>query len=99
MQFIYSGDLDSSVPIIGTKSWVSKLREELDIPVKKVWREWWTEGLHPYDDQVAGMVWELDTLTLATVKGSGFMVGREKPKELYTILDSFLNNKRLPVKK
>lgn len=36
--FIFSGDLDSSIPIIGTKKWVARLREQLDIPVKKVWR-------------------------------------------------------------
>lgn len=71
----------------------------MDIPVKKVWREWWVEDVNQKYDQVGGMVWELNTLTLATVRGAGMMVGREKPKELYTILDAFLNNKRLPVRK
>lgn len=36
-------------------------------------------------------------MTYATVKGSGFMVGREKPVALYEILDAFLNGKRLPL--
>lgn len=36
--FIYSGDLDSSVPITGTKTWMARFREEFDIPVKKIWR-------------------------------------------------------------
>lgn len=38
MQFVYSGDLSSAVPLIGTKSWISRIREELDIPIKKTWR-------------------------------------------------------------
>ncbi len=43
------------------------------------------------------MVWELEGLTYATVKGSGFLVGKDKPIAQYEILDAFLNNKRLPL--
>ena len=46
MQWIYSGDVDSTVPIIGTKEWVQRLKDELSMPVKKVWREWWVHGRH-----------------------------------------------------
>lgn len=67
--------------------------------MSKVWREWWMEDVDHKLNQVGGMAWELNSLTFATVKGAGLFVGRDKPRELYTILDAFLNNKRLPVRK
>lgn len=54
-------------------------------------------GKHPHEDQVGGMVWELEGLTFASVKGAGFTIGREKPVALYEIFDAFISNKRLPL--
>ena len=96
-QFIYSGDLDSTIPIIGTKDWITKLKEEIDMPVRRTWREWWVPGKHPHEDQVGGMVWELEGLTFASVKSAGYSVGREKPVALYEIFDAFISGKRLPL--
>lgn len=73
------------------------MREDLDIPVRRTWREWWVPGAHPHEDQVGGMVWELEGITVATVKGSGFAVGRDKSTALYEIFDAWINNKRLPL--
>ena len=58
MLWVYSGDLDSSVPIIGTKKWVEEFKAEQGIPIKRNWREWWVPGKHKGEDQVGGMVWE-----------------------------------------
>ncbi len=38
----------------------------------------------------AGMVWELDGMTLATVRGAGHMVPSDKPAEALEILNVFL---------
>jgi hypothetical protein len=53
--------------------------------------------MHPHEDQVGGMVWELEGLTYATIKGTGYAVGREKPVALYEIYDAFISGKRLPL--
>ncbi len=40
------------------------------------------------------MVWELDSLTLATVRGAGHMVPTDKPAEAYEIFSVFLDPER-----
>ena len=67
------------------------------MPVRRTWREWWVPGTHPHEDQVGGMVWELEGLTFASVKSAGYSVGREKPVALYEIFDAFISGKRLPL--
>jgi hypothetical protein len=42
------------------------------------------------------MVWELEGVTFATVKGAGLTVGRDKPVGLYEIYTAFMTGKRLP---
>lgn len=84
------------MPTLSTKTWVQQLKEDIDIPVRRTWNEWWVPGVHPHEDQVGGMVWELEGLTLATVKGAGMAVGRDKSVGLYEIVTAFLTGKRLP---
>jgi serine carboxypeptidase-like clade 2 len=97
IQFVYSGDLSSNVPLVGTKTWISRIKEDIDIPVRRTWREWWVPGKHPHEDQVGGMVWELEGMTYATVKAAGYMVGKDQPQALFEIYDAFLSDKRLPL--
>lgn len=94
--WVYSGDVDADVPITGTLAWLNLLREERGLPVVAPWREWWTRGVHRHEDQVAGMVWQLKNLTFVTVKGAGHMVPKDKPKESYTLISSFINGQSLP---
>ena len=79
---MYSGDFDSEVPIIGTKKWVRMLRNEYQIPLQRVWREWWVAGQHKHEDQVGGYVWQLDGLTFATVRGAGLRSGIDRPQAM-----------------
>lgn len=70
------------MPIIGTKRWVDDLRHTLDMPVKRIWREWWVPGRHSGEDQVGGFIWELRDLTLVTVKAAGFRAAWDQPQAL-----------------
>lgn len=36
--WVYSGDIDANVPITGTIRWLSRLREEFELPVMEPWR-------------------------------------------------------------
>jgi carboxypeptidase C (cathepsin A) len=94
--WITSGDVDNSVPITGTMTWLTRMKDEFGLPVVDQWREWWVPGLHKHEDQVAGLVWKLRGLTFASVKGAGHMMPKDKRKEAATLLDCFLNGKDLP---
>lgn len=96
--WVFSGDVDADVPITGTLNWIHKLREQEGIPVEEPWREWWVPGLHKHEDQVGGMTWQLRNMTFASVKGAGHMVGRDKRKEAYVLVDHFLKGESLPEK-
>ena len=97
--WILEGDVDNSVPITGTMTWLTRLRDEEGLPLEEQWREWWVPGMHKHEDQVGGMTWRLRGLTFASVKGAGHMVPKDKRKEAKTILDSFLKGEPLPYKK
>ena len=98
MQWVYTGDLDSYVPIIGTLRWLERLRHSQDMPVRRIWREWWVPGLHKGEDQVGGFIWELRDITLVTVKGAGFRAAYDKPVAMLEVLNGFLDGKTLPYK-
>ena len=78
--WIFEGDVDNSVPITGTMTWFTRMKDQFGLPVMDQWREWWTPGLHKHQDQVGGMTWKLRGLTFASVKGAGHMVPKDKPK-------------------
>jgi carboxypeptidase C (cathepsin A) len=94
--WITEGDVDNSVPITGTMTWLTRMKDEFGLPVVDQWREWWVPGLHKHEDQVAGMVWKLRGLTFASVKGAGHMMPKDKKKEALVLLDCFINNNDLP---
>ncbi len=74
--FYFSGDVDAIVPIQGTIYWVDKYRKEYSMNIKRSWRPWVS-----VNQNISGMVWELDGMTFATVRGSGHMVPSDKPAE------------------
>lgn len=55
--WVFSGDVDSYIPITGTRRWVDELRHTLEMPVRRIWREWWVPGRHSGEDQVGGFIW------------------------------------------
>jgi len=51
----------------------------MELPIRKIWREWWIPGNHKGEAQVGGFIWELEGLTFASVKGAGFRTGFDQP--------------------
>ena len=96
--WVYSGDHDANVPITGTLKWIKMMKDNNGIPVVEPWREWWTQGLHKHEDQMAGLVWKLQGFTFVTVKGAGHMVPTDKPKQAQVLLESFISGNDLPYK-
>ncbi|KAK9725082.1 hypothetical protein RND81_05G121300 [Saponaria officinalis] len=83
--WIYSGDVDGRVPVIGSRYCV----ESLGLPVKTPWRSWF------HNRQVGGRLVEYDGLTLVTVRGAGHLVPLNKPSEALALLHSFLTGEDL----
>jgi serine carboxypeptidase-like clade II len=73
--FYFSGDLDAIVPITGTLFWFDKYRKDFGMAIKHSWRPWVTNS-----QNISGMLWELNGMTLATVRGAGHMVPSDKPE-------------------
>ncbi|XP_019463273.1 PREDICTED: serine carboxypeptidase-like 33 isoform X1 [Lupinus angustifolius] len=84
--WIYSGDADGRVPVIGTRYCI----EALGLPLKSSWRSWY------HDNQVGGRIVEYEGLTYVTVRGAGHLVPLNKPSEALTIIHSFLTGDHLP---
>ena len=74
--FYFTGDQDAIVPITGTLFWVDKYRKDPNSgeAIKKSWRPWVTG-----DQNISGMLWQLEKMTLITVRGAGHMVPSDKP--------------------
>ncbi|WVZ71274.1 hypothetical protein U9M48_019877 [Paspalum notatum var. saurae] len=86
--WVYSGDVDGRVPVIGSRYWV----DALGLPIKSQWQPWYLK------DQVAGRYVEYEGLTMATVRGAGHTVPQDKPAEALVLINSFLSDRQLPTK-
>ncbi|KAL0690822.1 hypothetical protein Bca4012_090501 [Brassica carinata] len=85
--WVYSGDADGRVPVIGSRYCV----EALGLPVKSEWRSWF------HNHQVGGRITEYEGgLTFVTVRGAGHLVPLNKPEEALALFSSFLNGQALP---
>jgi serine carboxypeptidase-like clade II len=96
--WLYSGDVDANVPIIGTLRWLTLMKDLEGLAVIEPWREWWVPGIHKHEDQMGGNVWKLRGLTFVQVKGAGHMVPADKPKEAQVLFESFISGTDLPYK-
>ncbi|XP_010024821.2 serine carboxypeptidase-like 33 [Eucalyptus grandis] len=84
--WVYSGDTDGRVPVIGSRYCV----EALGLSIKSPWRSWY------HDHQVAGRMVEYEGgLALVTVRGAGHLVPLDKPSEALALLHSFLTGQDL----
>ncbi|XP_022756068.1 putative serine carboxypeptidase-like 23 [Durio zibethinus] len=78
--WLYSGDVDSVVPITSTRYGINLLK----LPVKTAWRPW------SNNKEVGGYLVEYEGLTLVTVRGAGHFVPRDQPARALTMISSFL---------
>ncbi|XP_057954709.1 serine carboxypeptidase 1-like [Malania oleifera] len=83
--WMYSGDIDSIVPITSTRYSINSL----NLPIISSWRPWYS------NNEVGGYVVAYGGLTLATVRGAGHDVPSYQPERALTLFSSFLQG-RLP---
>ncbi|GMP57177.1 hypothetical protein CsSME_00021368 [Camellia sinensis var. sinensis] len=87
--WIYSGDTDGRVPVIGSRYCI----EALGLPLKSPWRSWY------HNHQVGGRIVEYEGLTYVTVRGAGHLVPLDKPSQALSLIRSFLSGQHLPTQR
>ncbi|KAM4121809.1 hypothetical protein ACB094_01G033800 [Castanea mollissima] len=84
--WIYSGDIDSVVPVTSSRYSINTLK----LPVTTAWRPW------HFDNEVGGYVVGYKGVTFATVRGAGHEVPSYQPERALTMISSFLTGKLPP---
>ncbi|KAK1288541.1 Serine carboxypeptidase-like 43 [Acorus calamus] len=89
--WIFSGDQDSVVPLLGSRTIVRELAQDMKFKVTVPYGAWFNE------DQVGGWATEYgNLLTFATVRGASHMVSYAQPARALRLFQSFVNGQRLP---
>ncbi|XAR62438.1 Carboxypeptidase D [Bertholletia excelsa] len=89
--WIFSGDQDSVVPLLGSRTLVRELAHDLHFKVTVPYGAWFHKG------QVGGWVTEYgNLLTFATVRGAAHMVPYAQPSRALHLFSSFVHGRRLP---
>ncbi|KAJ4974812.1 hypothetical protein NE237_007986 [Protea cynaroides] len=84
--WVYSGDVDSVVPVTATRLSLAQLKLTSKIP----WYPWYVKK------QVGGWTEVYEGLTFATVRGAGHEVPLFKPRAALQLFKSFLSGHPLP---
>ncbi|KAL7256572.1 hypothetical protein ACSBR1_010498 [Camellia fascicularis] len=84
--WVFSGDIDSVVPVTATRYSLAQLK----LPTKIPWYPWYVKK------QVGGWTEVYEGLTFATVRGAGHEVPLFKPRAALQLLKSFLRGEPLP---
>ncbi|XP_073293978.1 serine carboxypeptidase-like 25 [Primulina huaijiensis] len=84
--WVFSGDVDSVVPVTATRYSLAQLKLDTTVP----WYPWYV------DKQVGGWSEVYKGLTFATVRGAGHEVPLFKPKAALQLFRSFLRGEPLP---
>ncbi|XAR51662.1 Carboxypeptidase D [Bertholletia excelsa] len=84
--WVFSGDVDSVVPVTATRYSLAQLKLSTKIP----WYPWYVKK------QVGGWTEVYDGLTFATVRGAGHEVPLFKPRAALQLFRSFLRGEPLP---
>ncbi|MED6172616.1 Serine carboxypeptidase-like 42 [Stylosanthes scabra] len=89
--WIFSGDQDSVVALLGSRTLIRELAHELHFKVTVPYGTWFHKG------QVGGWVTEYGKLlTFATVRGAAHMVPYSQPSRALRLFTSFVRGRRLP---
>ncbi|KAM3311787.1 hypothetical protein ACQJBY_032038 [Aegilops geniculata] len=89
--WIFSGDQDSVVPLLGSRTLVRELAHDMGLPVTVPYSTWFRKG------QVGGWTTEYGNfLTFATVRGASHMVPFAQPDRALGLFRSFVLGQRLP---
>ncbi|XP_048327066.1 serine carboxypeptidase-like 25 [Ziziphus jujuba] len=84
--WVFSGDVDSVVPVTATRYSLAQLKLATKVP----WYPWYVKK------QVGGWTEVYEGLTFATVRGAGHEVPLFKPRAALELFKSFLKGKPLP---
>ncbi|XP_062230822.1 serine carboxypeptidase-like 26 isoform X2 [Phragmites australis] len=87
--WLYSGDADGRVPVIGSRYCV----EALGLPIKTQWQPWYL------NKQVAGRFVEYHDMSMVTIRGAGHLVPLNKPAEGLMLINTFLRGEQLPTRR
>ncbi|XP_057870483.1 serine carboxypeptidase-like 45 isoform X2 [Cryptomeria japonica] len=88
---IYSGDQDSVIPLIGSRTLITNLASDMQLNTTVPYRVWF-EG-----KQVAGWTQEYSNiLSFATVRGAAHEVPFSQPERSLVLLKAFLSGQPLP---
>ncbi|XP_019416315.1 PREDICTED: serine carboxypeptidase-like 42 isoform X2 [Lupinus angustifolius] len=89
--WIFSGDQDAVVPLLGTRTLIRELAQELNFNITVPYGAWFHNG------QVGGWAIEYgNILTFATVRGAGHMVPYAQPSRSLHLFSDFVLGRRLP---
>ncbi|XP_019051620.1 PREDICTED: serine carboxypeptidase-like 42 isoform X1 [Nelumbo nucifera] len=89
--WVFSGDQDSVVPLLGSRTLVRELAHDLNFEVTVPYGAWFHKG------QVGGWATEYgNLLTFATVRGAAHMVPYAQPSRALHLFSSFVHGRRLP---
>ncbi|XP_057982228.1 serine carboxypeptidase-like 45 [Malania oleifera] len=88
---IYSGDQDAVIPLLGTRSLVEKLANELGLEITVPYRNWFN------GDQVGGWIQVYDSrLFFATVREESHFTARSQPERSLVLFAAFIEGKPPP---
>ncbi|KAL6311136.1 hypothetical protein AAG906_025685 [Vitis piasezkii] len=89
--WVFSGDQDSVVPLLGSRTLIRELAQELKFKITVPYGAWFHKG------QVGGWATEYgNLLTFATVRGAAHMVPYAQPSRALHLFSSFVRGRRLP---
>ncbi|CAH9147239.1 unnamed protein product [Cuscuta epithymum] len=89
--WIFSGDQDSVVPLLGSRTLVRELAHDLGLKTTVPYGAWFHKG------QVGGWATEYgNILTFATVRGASHMVPYAQPSRALHLFSDFIHGRRLP---
>ncbi|CAI0411495.1 unnamed protein product [Linum tenue] len=90
---VYSGDQDSVVPFIGTRTLVNRLATEMGLNTTVPYKAWFD-----YDKQVGGWIQvygENNKLSFATIRGASHLAAASSPKRSLALFAAFVAGKPL----
>lgn len=89
--WIFSGDEDSVVPLLGSRTLVRELAHDLGFKITVPYSAWF------HKRQVGGWATEYgNMLTFATVRGAAHMVPYAQPSRALHLFSTFIHGRRLP---
>ncbi|CAI8585897.1 unnamed protein product [Vicia faba] len=89
--WVFSGDQDSVVPLLGSRTLIRELAHDLKFKITVPYGAWFHKG------QVGGWATEYgNLLTFATVRGAAHMVPYAQPSRALHLFSNFVNGRRLP---